>query len=207
MPEQITLPHSSTMLGRAPPPLPPAVGDAAHLFFNGVSSMEKGDWPAAQSAFARSMDILKGGPPSESASQRAAFCAQYYAAVRLLAATCQPACDATRSARLYRHAAGLKLEGRHAMMLMRESAKRNRAVGNNRYVADLLMDMLTQVLSSGVPGADALAASLQADMTAADEAAATGAPGVTGEDVSTWASLVASGRSAADVDNTLASVL
>eukprot|EP00955_Chlamydomonas_euryale_P044052 352798-Chlamydomonas_euryale.AAC.1 len=36
-------------------------------------------------------------------------------------------------------------------------------------------------------------------MTAADEAAATGAPGVTGEDVSTWASLVASGRAAGGV--------
>ncbi|KAG1655614.1 hypothetical protein FOA52_007262 [Chlamydomonas sp. UWO 241] len=185
-----------------PPPLPAAAGDATQLYFAGVAQMEKGDWPGALSAFSRAMTSLTAGPQNAGVAQRLTFCAQYYAAVQLLSATGDPSCAVSRAARLYRYAAALKLDERHAMMLMKESARRNRMAGNNRYTAELLMSMLTRVLSSGAPGSDALAATMQADMAAADAAARTspgegGASATSDEDTDTWASIVGVSTSAA----------
>ena len=73
--------------------------------------------------------------PGPSRDQRTAFCAQYYAAVRLLSVASDPACPAARVARLYRYLAALKLDDRHALLLSREAAAKNKAAGNFRYCA------------------------------------------------------------------------
>ena len=70
--------------------------------------------------------------PGPSRDQRTAFCAQYYAAVRLLSAASDPSCPAPRAARLYRYLAALKLDDRHTVMLCREAAAKNKAAGYNR---------------------------------------------------------------------------
>lgn len=94
--------------------------------------MEAGDWKAAAAHFARAMAVLsreEAGAPTT--PQRLAFCAQYYAAVRLLeVATAGPA--GPREARLYRYVAGLRLDDRHAQALLREAIARNKAVRNYR---------------------------------------------------------------------------
>jgi hypothetical protein len=57
-----------------------------------------------------------------------AYCAQYLAAVQLLAVAA--AGSGPAHARLYRYAAALPLDARHRLALTRESVARNRALGN-----------------------------------------------------------------------------
>ena len=67
-----------------------------------------------------------------SGDQRTAFCAQYYAAVRILSAATDPSRPLDQVAKLYRYLASLKLDEQHVLMLTREAAAKNRAAGYNR---------------------------------------------------------------------------
>jgi hypothetical protein len=74
------------------------------------------------------------------------------------------------------------------------------------------MSLLTRVLSSGGPGSDALASTMQADMAAADAAAGSfpgegGASATSDEDTDTWASIVGVSSSAAQVDEVVGPLL
>jgi hypothetical protein len=92
--------------------------------------METAQWDAAAGAFAATLDALASEPPSPSRTQRQQFAAQYLAVVLLL----QAAAGGTgaKEARLYRYAAALKLDDRHAMLVAREAIVRNKQRGNYR---------------------------------------------------------------------------
>jgi len=70
--------------------------------------MESASWDAAASSFSAALSALSGEPPSSSREERAAFAAQYLAAVMLLKAA--GADTSAKGARLYRSGRGLRGE-------------------------------------------------------------------------------------------------
>ncbi|GAX73289.1 hypothetical protein CEUSTIGMA_g743.t1 [Chlamydomonas eustigma] len=175
-----------------------ALNDTMQLYLAGVAQMEAGAWIVAAKAFAKAMTLLAQEPVSASRQQRIAFCAQYYAAVRLLGLASEPACPPNTQARLYRYLAALKLDDRHTMLLSREAAIKNQAVGNNRYAAETYMNLMSRVLTTN--GGEAYAAQLQKDMDACDRMAISVPGEWGGEDTEAWSSIVGSASNSGEVE-------
>jgi hypothetical protein len=193
------------------PPLPPA--DPTKLYLDGVAAMERADWRSSSASFSHAMAVVASEPPTAPArDQRLSFCALYLGAVKLLSSASEPSCPQPKQAQIYRYLAALKLDDRHAIMLGKEAAAKNRLTGNNRMAADLYMSLIGKALSSTtpLPESDSFIAQLQHSIEECDRAAAT-SPGLVsapaGEDVEGWARRVAALTSAGDVDAAVVSVL
>ncbi|GLI65745.1 hypothetical protein VaNZ11_009346 [Volvox africanus] len=136
----------------APVQFPPGMS-SAQLYAGGVAFMEAGDWRNAAAYFSRAMSVLQHEERAvldeQSRRARLAFCAQYYAATRLLEAV--GAGTGPREARLYRYLTGLTLDDKHSKALLQQAITRNRAVGNNRYAADQLTVLIAKVADSAPP--------------------------------------------------------
>ncbi len=91
---------------------PPGMS-SAQLYGGGAARMEAGDWRGAAAHFSRAMAVLlhdeRAVMDEASRKARLSFCAQYYAAVRLLEAVGTAA--GPREARLYRWVVGLAVDG------------------------------------------------------------------------------------------------
>ncbi|GFR49123.1 hypothetical protein Agub_g10921, partial [Astrephomene gubernaculifera] len=182
-------PSAPTSGAAAGYPFPPGMS-SVHLYTAGVSLMQSGDWRGAAAHFARAMWALSHEERTsmDDASRRArlAFCASYYAAVRLLEGVGAGA--GPREARLYRYLAGLKLDTAHARALLREAITRNRTVGNYKYAADQLTALIGLVADTA-PGEHL--AQLQAELEECDRHGPRNADLPADEDVSDWVALVA----------------
>ncbi|KAG2445523.1 hypothetical protein HXX76_000138 [Chlamydomonas incerta] len=181
---------------------PPGMS-SAQLYAGGAGLMETGDWRGAAAHFSRAMSVLNHEERAamDEAARRArlAFCANYYAAVRLLEGVGAGA--GGREARLYRYLAALRLDAKHADALLREAISRNRVVKNYRYAGDQLTALIGRVADTA-PG-DYLA-QLQAEIEECDRHGGGNADLPSDEQTGDWAALVAaageSGGSKEDVD-------
>ncbi|GIL61214.1 hypothetical protein Vafri_15611 [Volvox africanus] len=133
----------------APVQFPPGMS-SAQLYTGAVAFMEAGDWRNAAAYFSRAMSVLQHEERAvldeQSRRARLAFCAHYYAAVRLLEAVGTG--TGPREARLYRYLTGLNLDDKHSKALLQQAITRNRTVGNNRYAADQLTVLIAKVADS-----------------------------------------------------------
>eukprot|EP00198_Chlamydomonas_reinhardtii_P006790 XP_001696126.1 predicted protein [Chlamydomonas reinhardtii] len=137
----------------------------------------------------------------DEASRRArlAFCANYYAAVRLLEGVGAGA--GGREARLYRYLAALRLDARHGDALLREAISRNKAVRNYRWGREGAAHMSQPPL---LPPVHPHRRALQAEIEDCDRHGGGNADLPFDEQTSDWSALVAaageSGGSKEDVD-------
>ncbi|KAG2431967.1 hypothetical protein HYH02_013183 [Chlamydomonas schloesseri] len=181
---------------------PPGMS-SAQLYAGGVGLMETGDWRGAAAHFSRAMSVLnheeRAAMDEASRKARLAFCANYYAAVRLLEGVGSGA--GGREARLYRYLSALRLDAKHADALLREAITRNKALRNYRYAGDQLTALIGRVADTA-PG-DYLA-QLQAEIEDCDRHGGNNADLPLDEQTGDWSALVAaageSGGSKEDVD-------
>ncbi|GLC75697.1 hypothetical protein PLESTF_001674900 [Pleodorina starrii] len=204
---QLSLPPSAASPGPAPAAPAPAPApvqfppgmSSAQLYSGGAALMEAGDWRGAAAHFSRAMSMLsheeRGALDEAARRARLGFCAQYYAAVRLLEGVAGAA--GPREARLYRYLGGLTLDPKHSNALLREAIARNRTAGNYRYAADQLTALIAKLTDSAP--ADYLM-QLQGEIEECDRHGGRDAHLPADERVADWAQLVGRADSKEEVD-------
>eukprot|EP00798_Chlamydomonas_sp_ICE-L_P021104 gene21104-27992_t len=197
--------HTPAGPPRPPPAATPAQASAqapagptsVQLYQQGVARMEAADWAKSSIAFECALEQLGKETKSPGHEQCVSFCAQYYAAVRLLA-TAATMGTSSKAAKLYRFLSALKLDDRHQLALTREAIQRNKAAGNNRFCGELLTGLITKLVGTAP---DQYMAQLQAELDEIDRAGgSTNRDIPSDENLEDFAAIVASSSSKQEVE-------
>lgn len=117
--------------------------DASTSFTRGVTLMEGGKWPEAESAFSQAIGASGGSGDLANKAK------QYLTAVLIM--KYRSKCTPEVSAKLMRYAAALKLDSKHGMALRKSSITENIAVQNYGYAAGELTSLITASIGTVSP--------------------------------------------------------
>ncbi|CAD7696267.1 unnamed protein product [Ostreobium quekettii] len=169
----------------------PAAEDGEALFKKGMEAMESGRWADADEALSKSLTT-----PASASGPGSAKIVQYLAAVKLMKG--RDGAPQSRSARLLRYAAALKIDERHKAALAQSAVTENMQIGNYGYAAGLLDQLITA--SVGSASTDYMSR-LQGQLNECDRKGAGNQDIPNDEDTAIFAEIVGSAGKPEEVEN------